>query len=51
VDEAKALSHIRVVTGGSKKEGAGYYFQPTLLAGAKQDDAIVQREVLARWSA
>jgi aminobutyraldehyde dehydrogenase len=45
VDEAKALSHIRVVTGGSKHEGAGYYFQPTLLAGAKQDDAIVQREV------
>lgn len=44
VDEAKALSHIRVVTGGSKR-GAGYYFQPTLLAGAKQDDAIVQREV------
>ena len=31
VDEAKALGHIRVVTGGSKKEGAGYYFQPTLL--------------------
>ncbi|MDU2786805.1 MAG: gamma-aminobutyraldehyde dehydrogenase, partial [Enterobacter sp.] len=45
VDEAKALGHIQVVTGGSKKEGAGYYFQPTLLAGAKQDDAIVQREV------
>ena len=45
VDEAKALGHIRVVTGGSKKEGAGYYFQPTLLAGAKRDDAIVQREV------
>ncbi|MEH4625137.1 aminobutyraldehyde dehydrogenase [Phytobacter diazotrophicus] len=45
VDEAKALSHIRVVTGGGKREGAGFYFQPTLLAGAKQDDAIVQREV------
>ena len=45
VDEAKALSHIRVVTGGSKRDGAGFYFQPTLLAGAKQDDAIVQREV------
>ena len=45
VDEAKTLGHIRVVTGGSKKEGAGYYFQPTLLAGAKQEDAIVQREV------
>ncbi|MDU1297994.1 MAG: aldehyde dehydrogenase family protein, partial [Enterobacter hormaechei] len=45
VDEAKTLGHIRVVTGGSKSEGAGYYFQPTLLAGAKQEDAIVQREV------
>jgi aminobutyraldehyde dehydrogenase len=43
VDEAKSQSHIRVVTGGSKE--GGYYFQPTLLAGAKQDDAIVQREV------
>lgn len=45
VEDAKALGHIRVVTGGSKREGAGYYFQPTLLAGAKQEDAIVQREV------
>lgn len=45
VDEAKALSHIRVVTGGKKQEGAGYYYAPTLLAGAKQEDAIVQREV------
>ena len=45
VEEAKALSHIRVVTGGNKREGAGFYYQPTLLAGARQDDAIVQREV------
>lgn len=45
VDEAKALSHIRVVTGGQRREGAGYYYPPTLLAGAKQEDAIVQREV------
>ncbi|TNL06196.1 aminobutyraldehyde dehydrogenase [Kosakonia cowanii] len=45
VDEAKALGHIRVVTGGNKQPGAGYYYQPTLLAGAKQEDAIVQREV------
>ena len=45
VEEAKALSHIRVVTGGAKCDGAGYYFQPTLLSGAKQEDAIVQREV------
>ncbi|GJL34081.1 gamma-aminobutyraldehyde dehydrogenase [Enterobacter hormaechei] len=45
VEEAKALSHIRVVTGGNKREGAGFYYQPTLLAGARQDDTIVQREV------
>ncbi|WJD48558.1 aminobutyraldehyde dehydrogenase [Enterobacter sp. PGRG2] len=45
VEEAKALPHIKVVTGGAKREGAGYYYQPTLLAGAKQEDAIVQREV------
>lgn len=45
VEEAKALPHIKVITGGEKREGAGYYYQPTLLAGAKQEDAIVQREV------
>lgn len=45
VEEAKALSHISVVTGGARGEGKGYYFQPTLLKGAKQEDAIVQREV------
>ena len=42
---AGALPHIKVVTGGSRADGAGYYFQPTLLAGARQEDAIVQREV------
>jgi aminobutyraldehyde dehydrogenase len=45
VDEAKALGHIKVITGGKKVDGSGYYFAPTLLAGAKQEDAIVQREV------
>lgn len=45
VEDAKALGHISVVTGGKKVEGPGYYFAPTLLAGAKQEDAIVQREV------
>ncbi|HAT6803150.1 TPA: aminobutyraldehyde dehydrogenase [Citrobacter freundii] len=45
VEDAKALGHINVVTGGKKVDGPGYYFAPTLLAGAKQEDAIVQREV------
>ena len=43
--QAKALPHIKVVTGGEKVAGNGYYFQPTLLAGARQEDDIVQREV------
>ncbi|MFV0263266.1 MAG: aminobutyraldehyde dehydrogenase [Kluyvera sp.] len=45
VARAKALPHITVVTGGEKAAGKGYYFQPTLLAGARQEDEIVQREV------
>ncbi|ATA21001.1 aminobutyraldehyde dehydrogenase [Gibbsiella quercinecans] len=45
VERAKALPHIQVVTGGEKVDGPGYYFQPTLLAGARQEDEIVQREV------
>ncbi len=34
VERAKALPHVQVVTGGEKVKGPGYYFQPTLLAGA-----------------
>ena len=52
VAKAKALSHVTVVTGGGGSSGGsgeapanGYYFQPTVLAGAKQEDDIVQREV------
>lgn len=45
VERAKALPHIKVVTGGEKVAGKGYFFQPTLLAGARQGDDIVQREV------
>lgn len=45
VNQAKSLPHISVVTGGSRVPGPGYYFQPTVLAGAKQGDDIVQREV------
>ncbi|QLK63493.1 aldehyde dehydrogenase family protein (plasmid) [Enterobacteriaceae bacterium Kacie_13] len=45
VRRAKELAHIQVVTGGERVSGEGYYFQPTLLAGAHQEDEIVQREV------
>jgi aminobutyraldehyde dehydrogenase len=45
VDRASAQKHIEVVTGGKAVPGAGFFFQPTVLAGARQDDEIVQREV------
>lgn len=45
VNEAKALPHVKVVTGGEKLDGPGYFFKPTVIAGARQEDAIVQREV------
>ena len=45
VDRAKALPHIQVVTGGKAVDGPGFFFEPTVLAGALQDDEIVRREV------
>lgn len=45
VERAKAQPHIQVVTGGKRADRAGYFFEPTVLAGARQDDEIVQREV------
>ncbi|WP_286913567.1 MULTISPECIES: gamma-aminobutyraldehyde dehydrogenase [unclassified Pseudomonas] len=45
VERAKAQPHIRVVTGGNRVPGPGYFFEPTVLADARQDDEIVQREV------
>ncbi|WP_137819491.1 gamma-aminobutyraldehyde dehydrogenase [Pseudomonas sp. 2FG] len=45
VERAGAQAHIEVVTGGKAVPGAGFFFEPTVLAGARQDDEIVQREV------
>jgi len=45
VDRAKAQPHIKVVTGGNAVAGPGFFFEPTVLAGALQSDEIVQREV------
>jgi 1-pyrroline dehydrogenase len=33
------------VTGGKPREGAGYFFEPTVVAGLQQGDEMVQREV------
>lgn len=45
VSRAKALGHIRLITGGAPLDGPGFYFAPTVLADARQEDEIVQREV------
>ncbi|MNF79308.1 Gamma-aminobutyraldehyde dehydrogenase [compost metagenome] len=45
VQRASAVPHIQVVTGGARVDGPGFFFQPTVLAGARQDDEIVRREV------
>ncbi|MEM9797146.1 MAG: gamma-aminobutyraldehyde dehydrogenase [Pseudomonadota bacterium] len=45
VARAADLPHIEVTTGGAVYDGPGYYYQPTVIAGAKQEDEIVQREV------
>lgn len=33
VDRAGALPHIEVVTGGRASEGAGLFYEPTVIAG------------------
>jgi aminobutyraldehyde dehydrogenase len=45
VNRASAKRHIEVTTGGKARSGGGFFFEPTVIAGAKQSDEIVQREV------
>ncbi len=45
VERALGQPHIERVTGAAVHSGAGFYYQPTLLAGCRQNDEIVQREV------
>lgn len=45
VERALGQPHIERVTGAAAHSGPGFYYQPTLLAGCKQGDEIVQREV------
>ncbi|HEY2446661.1 MAG TPA: gamma-aminobutyraldehyde dehydrogenase [Rhizomicrobium sp.] len=45
VDRARASRHIEITAGGGRPGGSGFYFQPTIVAGALQDDEIVRHEV------
>ena len=44
VERAKAVKHIEVTAGGHAGKN-GFYFEPTVIAGATQDDEIVRKEV------
>ena len=39
------LSHVEVTAGGKPRGGAGFFYEPTVIAGARQDDEIVRQEV------
>jgi betaine-aldehyde dehydrogenase len=37
--------HAEVTNGGSRLDGKGYFYSPTVVAGLRQDDEMVQQEV------
>ncbi|NLH82689.1 MAG: gamma-aminobutyraldehyde dehydrogenase [Phyllobacteriaceae bacterium] len=45
VERAQEQNHIEVTAGGAVGAGSGFFFQPTVVAGALQSDEIVRREV------
>ena len=45
VERAQMAGHMEITTGGKLRPGAGYFYEPTVIAGARQEDEIVQREV------
>jgi aminobutyraldehyde dehydrogenase len=45
VQRAKAVKHIEVTAGGRSGSGGGFFYEPTVIAGARQSDEIVRKEV------
>jgi len=45
VERAQMAGHMEITTGGRLRSGAGFFYEPTVIAGARQDDEIVKREV------
>ncbi|MGD0492377.1 MAG: gamma-aminobutyraldehyde dehydrogenase [Steroidobacteraceae bacterium] len=45
VERASANRHVEIVAGGKARTGSGFFYEPTVVAGARQSDEIVQREV------
>ncbi len=45
VDRAVQTDHVQIVTGGRRIDRSGFFYEPTIIAGARQRDEIVQNEV------
>jgi aminobutyraldehyde dehydrogenase len=45
VERASELKHIQITAGGKRVAGKGFFYEPTVVAGARQQDEIVRREV------
>ncbi len=45
VERAAALKHVEITAGGHAGKGGGFFYEPTVVAGARQADEIVRREV------
>ena len=45
VERASGAKHMEVLTGGKLRAGKGFFYEPTVIAGARQEDEIVRREV------
>lgn len=45
VERAQMVGHMEVTAGGKMRSGGGFFYEPTVIAGARQDDEIVRREV------
>jgi betaine-aldehyde dehydrogenase len=41
----RAPANAETVTGGNAGSGAGFFWEPTVVAGLRQDDEMIQREV------
>lgn len=45
VERAQMAGHMEITAGGKQPAGSGFFYEPTVIAGARQDDEIVRREV------
>jgi aminobutyraldehyde dehydrogenase len=45
VERAQMSGHMQITTGGKVRAGAGFFYEPTVVAGARHEDEIVRREV------